>query len=114
MITIHNLGEKSALEVIDFVKEHLLKQGCKSLQIVDDDTRCLYRGPNGTKCAAGCLIPDEDYDPKMEGLLWEELVEKYDFDNPHNELIDRLQAIHDFYEVKEWSKEIIALYLEFK
>jgi hypothetical protein len=29
---------------------------------------CLYRGPNGTKCAIGHLIRDRDYRPYFEGL----------------------------------------------
>jgi len=28
---------------------------------------CLYRGPDGTKCAVGHLIADADYLPVMEG-----------------------------------------------
>lgn len=28
---------------------------------------CAYRGAGGTKCAAGHLIPDEDYDKSFEG-----------------------------------------------
>ena len=28
---------------------------------------CLYRGPNGTKCAVGALIPDELYKEEIEG-----------------------------------------------
>ena len=32
----------------------------------ETDKRCMYRGPNGTKCAVGCLIPDEMYLPEME------------------------------------------------
>lgn len=32
-----------------------------------DKIGCLYRGPNGMKCAAGHLIPDEKYKPKIEG-----------------------------------------------
>jgi hypothetical protein len=30
-------------------------------------TRCYYRSENGAKCALGLLIPDEMYDPQMEG-----------------------------------------------
>lgn len=51
-------------EVFDKVLNHLLKQGRKS---VDSDGRCLYRAPNGDKCAIGCLIPDELYTPELEG-----------------------------------------------
>jgi len=28
---------------------------------------CLYRGPNGCKCALGHSIPDDGYDPSLEG-----------------------------------------------
>jgi hypothetical protein len=31
------------------------------------DTNCLYRAPNGGRCAIGCLIPNELYNPEMEG-----------------------------------------------
>jgi len=31
-----------------------------------DGRRCLYRGPNGTKCAIGMFIPDELYDTRMD------------------------------------------------
>lgn len=27
---------------------------------------CYYRHPNGSKCAVGCLIPDEQYDPEWD------------------------------------------------
>jgi hypothetical protein len=30
---------------------------------------CLYRGPNGAKCAAGILIPDSEYLEGMEPRL---------------------------------------------
>lgn len=28
---------------------------------------CLYRGPNGLKCAAGQVIPDDKFEPRFEG-----------------------------------------------
>lgn len=36
--------------------------------ISNTDGTCLYRGPNGLKCAAGHLISDKDYNPDFEGL----------------------------------------------
>jgi hypothetical protein len=27
---------------------------------------CMYRGPDGTKCAVGVLIPDDQFDPAKE------------------------------------------------
>ena len=32
-------------------------------------SRCQYRTTDGRMCAAGCLIPDEKYEPAMEGMV---------------------------------------------
>lgn len=29
---------------------------------------CVYRGPNGERCAIGMLIPDDVYDPRIEAF----------------------------------------------
>lgn len=29
--------------------------------------QCLYRGPDGTRCAIGWLIPEDKYSPDIEG-----------------------------------------------
>lgn len=50
-------------ETFDFVVGKIREQGCASM---GDNKSCLYRGPNGTKCAAGHVIPDDKYDPIME------------------------------------------------
>lgn len=34
---------------------------------VNEKGDCMYRAPNGLKCAVGCLIPDDKYDLRMEG-----------------------------------------------
>src|SRR5689334_7826986 len=31
-----------------------------------ESDRCLYRAPNGDRCAIGCLIPDKEYRPKFD------------------------------------------------
>ena len=51
-------------EIFDTVLAHLRKQGKASMSGADS---CRYRGPDGTACAVGCLIPDELYDPLIEG-----------------------------------------------
>ena len=33
---------------------------------LSDAGKCVYRGQDGQRCAAGCLIPDEAYDPSFE------------------------------------------------
>lgn len=36
---------------------------------IDPGTRmCVYRGPDGTRCALGVLLPDDLYSPHLEGL----------------------------------------------
>lgn len=50
-------------ETFDIVVSALLKQGRPSMDNVD----CRYRAADGAKCAAGHLIPDEKYDPVIEG-----------------------------------------------
>jgi hypothetical protein len=89
-------------QVFDYVLEKLREQGCQS-KYAD---RCLYRGPNGLKCAAGHLIPDDEYDEKMEdGLLNgpdsvfnNSLVNSYFLQKGVNiDLLARLQSVHDNY-----------------
>jgi len=58
-----NLMNDFKQSVFDKVATHLLTQNCKSVE----DGACLYRAPNGMKCAIGALIPDELYDPVFEG-----------------------------------------------
>jgi hypothetical protein len=62
-------------EVFDAVLFGLRAQGVASVVEAPrgdgcDDERfvCMYRGKNGTKCAAGMLLPDEAYKPTMEGV----------------------------------------------
>ena len=62
---------------------------------------CAYRGDNGLKCAIGCLIPDEKYDPKMDGngsinavyRIFPSLHEL--FDKNQLSFLRDLQGVHD-------------------
>ena len=49
--------------IFNRVAKHLITQGKQS---IDAGGHCMYRGPNNTKCAIGCLIPDKLYLPGME------------------------------------------------
>ena len=59
-------------EIFDVVLAHLRKQGEAA---VDDLDECQYRGPDGTSCAVGCLIPDELYDPLIENVSAIQIME---------------------------------------
>lgn len=58
----------NAQEIFDTVASHLLQQGRKAVSVLGS---CRYRitAPADVvlKCAIGCLIPDELYNPEMEG-----------------------------------------------
>lgn len=82
-------------EIFDTVAEHLFRQGTRSYAM---DRGCLYRGPDGTKCAVGCLIQDDDYTPNMENksvyaLEEDGLLPKYLMKNIR--LLSSLQMVHD-------------------
>lgn len=63
--------EMTLQETFDFVANHLLRQGCRSMLEEDLESgvmiTCAYRGSEGRMCAVGCLIPDDLYTIDMEG-----------------------------------------------
>lgn len=93
--------------VFDKIVGHLRKQGCKSQSGPADSYRCLYRGPKGTKCAAGCLIEDDEYLPEMESQKFNSLIrsslgESLQRFSNNQDLICALQNIHDETSVSGW------------
>jgi hypothetical protein len=103
-----------AQQIFDTVVAHLRQQKSKALSDVGS---CMYRSDDGKKCAAGCLMTDEEYAPGMEGnsigaILASDarsngvsipcptsLFEKL---GQHASLIRKLQIVHDSREVKDW------------
>lgn len=51
------------------IVEHLVAQKKRSYGYDGESMRrmCLYRSPDGCKCALGILIPDDQYKPEHEG-----------------------------------------------
>jgi hypothetical protein len=96
-------------EVFDIVSKHLLKQNAKSKSFYKPELglNCAYRGVNETKCAAGCLISDEEYKPEFEGDSWHNLVDKKFVEDKFNSEICVLQSIHDSYVVESWKQLLI-------
>jgi hypothetical protein len=92
-------------EIFDTVVAHARKQGKRSFD--EDGESCCYRGPNGTMCFVGVLIPDKEYLAIFEGHgcrilfdIWttplaQQLKE-------HVSLLTRLQSIHDNYDPVNW------------
>ena len=102
MITLATLDQATAQEVFTQVKDHLLKQGERSLSPADDNN-CAYRGAGGKQCAAGCLMTDKEASTIIEGKTWDSLVQRGKVGHFHNVLISDLQRIHDQYsDVEDW------------
>lgn len=111
MITLKTLPQATAQQVYDQVKAHLLAQNRKS----ENEEKCLYRGPNGTKCAAGILIGDDEYKPEMDGRQcgWVSLVEQGIVPADHRFLIAELQNLHDDFSPDRWRIKLEELAVEY-
>jgi hypothetical protein len=94
-------------EAFDRVVRHLLKQGRKA---ADSDGVCRYRGPDGTSCAVGCLIPDEEYSPLMEGKAVDSASMRQRMPPSLVDLNERLllslQRVHDQKSPGNWLGEL--------
>ena len=105
-------------EIFDTVANHLLTQNRKSIHIDGHGDMCMYRGPDGTKCAVGCLIPDELYYAGMECLNVEALVVKFptltSMLDEHILLLSELQSIHDANQPEQWRFLLHNLALDFE
>jgi hypothetical protein len=92
---IENNQPIEAQELYDFVVAAIVKQGRPS---VGDNDRCLYRGPDGLKCAYGHVHPDSMYSEEMESRDIIELSERHMIPESlsrHTPLLNHLQLCHD-------------------
>ena len=53
-------------ELINRTYQLLVAQGGPSAELAENGISCLYRGPDGRKCAAGHWIPDDKYTHHLE------------------------------------------------
>jgi len=103
---------RKAQTVFNKVARHLLTQKKRCA----NSENCLYRSKNGLKCAAGCLIPDEQYDTikDKEGKSWRRLVFLKLVSSSHSDLISSLQKIHDVAEPSDWKCLLYKTAIEFR
>jgi hypothetical protein len=113
MITLATLPDAIEQEVFDQVKTHLLTQNVKSYGV---GSKCAYRGANDTKCAAGCLIGDDEYRPIMDSQYgwWQSLIQVEMVPANHSTLIHALQRVHDQFEPDEWLCQLKLVAEEYK
>jgi len=104
-------------EIFNKVCEHLIKQNEKAMDHVNDT--CMYRSgedDNPLCCGIGCLIPDELYDPLLEGRGIRNIFD-HRYDCTHSAaviehigieteadlfFINALQVVHDSSFVADW------------
>jgi hypothetical protein len=95
LIRIEQNQPVEAQELYDYIVEAIVKQGRPS---VGDNDRCLYRGPDGLKCAAGHVIPDSMYSEDMENRALFQLKDQKKIPKSlirHAGLMSLLQDVHD-------------------
>lgn len=110
-ITLETLKDATKQEVFTQVVTHLLTQNEKC-EIIDENTDrmyCNYRNDKGLKCAAGCLISDDEYTEEFEGGNWHVLVDNKDITNAHEDFILELQEVHDSYDVENWKVKLFSI-----
>jgi hypothetical protein len=87
----------SAQEVFDIVVNHLFTQGRPAYDVAQG---CMYRAPDGLRCAVGVLIPDDLYDPEFETNSSDKVIHDLfksglaDW-REHEKLLLALQDTHD-------------------
>jgi len=105
---------RSRQELFDIMATHLMTQGTRSVN--PDSAVCLYRGPNGTKCAVGVLIPDDEYDEDMEnekaGAVAAHFIKDSDLRQEFQNnfaLMQDMQQLHDRTDVVMWRVKLSVI-----
>lgn len=112
----------TAQEVFDQIVAHLRVQGKKSILDHQGMEVCAYRSLDPVdgkvlKCAVGCLIKDEEYDPLMEATNVYHILRKMATISPslrerlehHHNLLTSMQEVHDGFPVERWESQFHAV-----
>lgn len=86
------MNPKDNQSVFDFAIAALVAQGRPSISFTG---QCMYRGPGGTKCAAGHCIPDSKYSPALEGAIVNEHHDFFAGLGLDLKFLTQLQSVHD-------------------
>jgi hypothetical protein len=98
-----NMNFKSKQQLFDYIYTFLYNQNKKS---TNEHNACLYRGPDNTKCAIGCIIPDKtEIDYNYNSITLDEIIDKNMFMLPwyilrNKEFLLGIQHIHDSFQVQ--------------
>jgi hypothetical protein len=107
VITLSSLADATPQQVFDQVALHLLTQNKRSMDEHLD--ACVYRSGEGSKCAAGCLIGDDEYSEDFEFNGWRELVLQGLVPEAHSFLVFALQQVHDCNVPVTWKERLLSV-----
>jgi len=99
---------QSKQAVLNKVARHLVKQNESSLE----GPTCMYYGPNGLKCAIGCLIPENLYYKGLETMhvtsksVLRVLGAVINFKKVDKDFLEDLQRVHDNEEPEYWKAKL--------
>ena len=114
-ISLKNIHLATKQQIFDQVATHLLTQHeAAQVEKRGGGVACLYRVPDtDLKCAGGCLIADDEYDPSCEGKTWDDAIQvyvgKYPNCDKHEDLITDLQSLHDEGNSAYWWQNLYSL-----
>jgi len=115
MIVNENTHIVDDIAAFDWIADHLIEQDTQSK---DDGGTCLYRGPEGTACAVGCLIADNTYEGWFETTAVDDdyIIEAVVASNPEWKIGDKqihmllvLQYVHDNHTPYTWKYDLDLL-----
>ena len=102
-------------QVYDTIASHLIAQGKPATTIIRSIVQCAYRTDPGLKCAIGCLIPDDKYDPKIEGksIRYLQRIHPNLLPKVESEFLIALQRAHDNtffpYGLTAWARRMLSI-----
>lgn len=89
-------------EAFETMVRHLRRQGKRS---ANANGTCLYRGPDGLRCAVGCLIPDDQYKRSLEGKAAEFITKNVPaLRHIGGWLLSEMQSVHDEFDPWQWEE----------
>jgi len=115
-LTTTMLAAFDAQDVFDIVAWHLLWQNSRATAI--DRVKCMYRAPDGKRCAIGWLIPDDVYSKALEFFGVRDIAQRLiegeharfaRFLYLHMSLLRALQEMHDANLPAEWPVMLRAI-----
>lgn len=113
-ITATMLPLLSAQDVFDIVATAMLRQNARATA---DGVKCMYRAPDGKRCAIGWLMPDEVYTRSLEFFGVRDIAARLSteagdagcfarFLYIHMPLLRDLQGLHDANLPAEWPQTL--------